>query len=69
MVHGLTREEANSLLEGRTVVSIREAALVLGVSSRSAYAAAKNGQLPAIHLGHRYVVPAAKLREMLGGAE
>lgn len=45
---------------------IEDAARVLGISRTSAYAAVRRGEIPAIRIGHRIVVPTAALRRMLG---
>ena len=46
-------------------ISVEEAAALLGISRRSAYRAAANGELPAVRLGRRLRVPSAALRELL----
>lgn len=61
----VTREELERLQQ-QVVLSVPEAARLLGVSKHNAYAAAAAGTIPAIRLGHRYVVPAAKVWTMLG---
>jgi hypothetical protein len=53
----------------RTTITVPEAGEVLGLSRNSAYNAANTGQLPVITLGHRLVVPVARLRRMLGELE
>ena len=47
-------------------ISVEEAGEILGVSRRSAYRAAENGELPTLRLGRRLVVPTPKLLAMLG---
>jgi excisionase family DNA binding protein len=47
-------------------ISVEEAGKRLGVSRMCAYTAVKRGQIPSIRVGHRLVVPVAKLNEMLG---
>jgi excisionase family DNA binding protein len=51
--------------ECRTL-TILEAAKLLGIGRGSAYEAARRGELPAVRLGRRLVVPRARLEEMLG---
>ena len=52
--------------EGRVVISVPEAALLLEMSRDAAYRAAKAGTLPAIKIGGLYKVPVAQLRKLLG---
>lgn len=47
-------------------ISVEEASEILGVSRRSAYRAAANGDLPTLRLGRRLLVPTAKLLALLG---
>lgn len=51
----------------RTTLSIEEAAKVLGIGRTLAYAAAKNGQIPALQIGGRTLIPKAALQKMLEG--
>jgi excisionase family DNA binding protein len=53
--------------ETRRTVNVREAATILGISTRHAYDMAREGQLPVIHLGSRIVVPRAALERLLEG--
>ncbi len=54
------------LPEGRTTFSVEEAARYLGIGRSTAYAAARDGSLPTIRISNRILVPAAKLRALLG---
>lgn len=47
--------------EGRLVVSVTEAADLLGISRGLAYELARAGELPSLRLGRRLVVPRAAL--------
>ena len=47
--------------EGRLVLSVSEAAQLLGISRGLAYDLARAGQLPSLRLGRRLVVPRAAL--------
>lgn len=47
-------------------ISVEQAAVVLGISRRSAYRAAAIGELPTLRLGRRLLVPTARLLELLG---
>lgn len=46
-------------------VSVPEAAAILGVSPRTVYRAVRRGDLAAVHVGRRVVVPAHRLFELL----
>ena len=48
------------------VITIPEAADLLGISRESGYKAARSGQLPTVTLGRRKLVPVARLRALLG---
>jgi excisionase family DNA binding protein len=50
------------------VLSVPEAALVVGVSAKTYYQAAARGEVPAIRIGRRLVVPGAQLARLLEGA-
>lgn len=54
------------LPEGRTTFSVEETARYLGIGRSTAYAAARDGSLPTIRISKRILVPAARLRELLG---
>lgn len=62
---GLTIEA----LRGRHTCSIDEAGELLGIGRSTAYAAARAGDIPTLHLGRRLLVPTAKLLVMLGVEE
>jgi len=49
------------------MTTIEEAGRRLGISRGTAYQCAKLGQIPAIRLGHRLLVPVAALERMLRG--
>jgi excisionase family DNA binding protein len=51
----------------RKTLTIEQAAHVLGVSRSQGYMLARSGQLPTLKLGHRLVVPKARLDRMLNG--
>ncbi len=60
-------EELRKALSGLTVDVWPTAGRALGLGKNAAYAAAKAGQIPGVtKIGGRYVVPAAKLRRLLG---
>ena len=50
------------------VLTVAEAAALLGVSRAFAYELVARGQLPVLRLGRRIVIPKAALRQMLDAA-
>lgn len=54
--------------EQRRTFTVEEAARLLGVSRGVAYESARRGELPAIRLGRRLVIPRQRLEELLGGS-
>ena len=52
--------------EEQPTMTVEEAAKACGISRSSAYAAVRSGDLPAIRIGRRTVVPTAALRHLLG---
>jgi excisionase family DNA binding protein len=56
-----------TLIERQTL-SVEEAARVLGVGRSLAYELARRGEIPAIRLGNRLVVPRVRLERLLRGA-
>jgi excisionase family DNA binding protein len=58
--------DTNALLEdSRLVVSIPEAASLLGISRSFAYVLAERGDLPVVRLGRRQLVPKAALSQLI----
>lgn len=53
------------MVENRLVVSVTEAAELLGISRGLAYELARTGKLPSLRLGRRLVVPRAALLSWL----
>ncbi|UJP09539.1 helix-turn-helix domain-containing protein [Microbacterium sp. KUDC0406] len=53
-------------LDGRATCSVKEAAEILGIHSWSADEAVKRGEIPALHIGKRILVPVPRLRALLG---
>ncbi len=49
----------------RQTLTVEEAAKALGIGRASAYEAVRKGELPAIRLGRRLVVPRAALERLL----
>lgn len=51
--------------ENRIVMTVEEAARVLGISRGLAYAAVREGWLPHVRMGRRIIVPVAALERFL----
>lgn len=66
--HSRTRLES-LIAEGRDVVSVIEAAQILGLSRSFAYERARDGSIPTVRLGRKIVVPVAQLRRLLDGGD
>lgn len=47
-------------------ITVDEAADIVGISRAAAYRAVHKGQIPALRIGRRLLVPSASLLEMLG---
>ena len=47
----------------KTVLTVKEAAEILRISSSKVYQLIRENQLPHIELGHRYVVPKQRLMD------
>ena len=52
----------------KETVSVAEAAVLLGLSQASTYAAVQNGEIPSIRIGSRWLIPRRGIDEMLGGS-
>lgn len=59
-------KDIKRLLKTELSVSVEDAARALGIHRNSAYKFVRNGEIPSIKVGARYVVPTAALRKMLG---
>jgi excisionase family DNA binding protein len=64
-VFPITHDQAADWRDQDTL-TVEQAAAVLGIGRTSAYAAAGAGDLPAVRLGRRLIVPVAALRRLLG---
>ena len=66
-------DQAETLLDlktqGQATLSVEATARLLGISLGSARKAVRNGELPSLRLGARWLVPVPKLLEMLGAGE
>lgn len=52
--------------QGR-VISVPEAAKILGIGRRQAYRAVQDGEIPAVRIGRRILVPLSKLNALIEG--
>ena len=53
-------------VEGRAVITVEEAASLIGVGRSAAYEAARRGELPIRRVGRRLLVPVPALLQWLG---
>lgn len=51
----------------KVVITVNEAAKLLGISRGSAYEAIRRNQIPNIRIGRRIIVPVIRLNAMLSG--
>jgi excisionase family DNA binding protein len=61
-------QDASSIssIAGRVTITVPEAGDLLGVGRTAAYDAVARGELPALRIGRRILVPVAPLLAMLG---
>jgi excisionase family DNA binding protein len=55
--------------EDRATLTVEEAASLLGISRNSAYRAVRDGDLPAVRIRRRLLIPVAHLHALLRGDE
>ena len=53
----------------RETYTVAETAKILGIGKQLAYEQVKNGRIPAIKCGHRYLIPRAAFLKMLSNPE
>jgi excisionase family DNA binding protein len=53
----------------RSTMTVEEAARVLGISRSSAYECVRRGELRAVRLGRRLVVPRLAVEQLLAGTD
>ena len=56
-------------IRNRPTIRVEECAAIMGISRTSAYEAIRQGELPALRLGRRLLVPTARLLAMLEDPE
>ena len=54
-------------LPDKPMFSVEEVAAILGVGRGTAYQCARSGEIPALRLGRRLLIPRAALARILGG--
>jgi excisionase family DNA binding protein len=64
---GEPRAELRSLDELPEILTVPETAEALRIGRNAAYAAVARGELPAIRIGRRVLVPRAQLQQLLAG--
>lgn len=69
MVRSSTKEMEVVVSEKSLVMTVEEAAELLGISRGLAYELVRRRELPAIRLGRRLVVPRRKLLALIDGDE
>jgi excisionase family DNA binding protein len=65
--HDPTHVEIAASVVRRRTLTVEEAGRVLGLGRAASYAAVKRGEIPAISIGRRLVVPVDRLERMLAG--
>jgi excisionase family DNA binding protein len=58
---------AGLLADGRLTVTVEEAAQLLGISRTMAFQAVRSGEIPAIRVRRRILIPVARLNDLLRG--
>lgn len=53
----------------KATYTVTETAAILGLGESAAYEAIHRGEIPALHVGRRYLVPAAELHRLIGDSE
>lgn len=53
------------MVEDRRVVSVIEASKILGIGKNLCYEAIRRGEIPALRIGKRLLVPKAALEQLL----
>ena len=51
---------------GKAAYSVRQTAELMGLGLNQTYAGCKSGEIPAIRVGNRWIVPRAALDRLLG---
>ncbi len=64
----VTRDETEVRVERKTC-SVEVAGKILGIGRSAAYQAVRTGEIPAIRIGRRLLVPVQSLEQMLSAAK
>jgi len=67
-VTGARRPTLAEVRERGDTCRVEDLAGILGISRGSAYEGVRRGELPGLRIGKRWVVPVARLAELLGEA-
>jgi hypothetical protein len=59
-------DEVRRALAEKVSVPVEIAGRAFGLSRGAAYTAVRNGQIPSLKIGGKYVIPTAPIRRMLG---
>lgn len=65
-MNGKRKAKSNRKANALTI-TVEEAAARLGVGRNQAYEAARHGQIPALRIGGRWLIPVAAFEKMLAG--
>ena len=57
------------MVKDRRTITVEETAKILGIGRSAAYEGVRTGQIPAIRVGGRWLVPLAALDRMLAKAQ
>ena len=66
--HEQTNKDQAPQIE-RLTLTVDEAAVLLRISRCSAYEAVRRGEIPAVRMGRRVLIPTARLLALLGAGE
>jgi excisionase family DNA binding protein len=66
MAKAVNRKEAERALRNDLAVRVDDAALLLDIDRKVAYAAVREGTIPSIRIGRLIRIPTAGLRKLLG---
>lgn len=62
-------DQAQELLDGKMVLTVREVSKILRISENKTYEAILHGEIPSIRFGRRVLVPKPALLRLLGAED